>query len=74
MLIYFGSRERTVDDWKYLLDKVDGRFIIEGFNAASGQTNVIISVRWDVASKDEGHHHISISDAVLPNGTPEGER
>ncbi|KAL8782579.1 MAG: hypothetical protein Q9213_005257 [Squamulea squamosa] len=46
MMIYFGSRERTVDEWRTLLGEVDPRFRIQGFKAASGQANIIIDVVW----------------------------
>ena len=53
MMIYFGSRERTVDDWTYLLAKADPRFKLKHSKAASGQANVIISVDWEAAAESE---------------------
>ena len=47
MLIYCGSRERTIDDWAVLLGKADPSFKIEAYRAASGQPNTIVVVRWD---------------------------
>lgn len=46
MLIYFGSRERTIDDWASLLSKVHPQFEIQGSVAVKGQANVIIDVVW----------------------------
>lgn len=46
MMIYFGSRERTVEDWRYLLSEVHPQFEIQGSKAATGQANVVIDVIW----------------------------
>ena len=48
MMIYFGSRERTVTDWTHLLDEADPRFKLRNYKAASSQPNVIITVGWEV--------------------------
>ncbi|KAL8658927.1 MAG: hypothetical protein Q9202_007360 [Teloschistes flavicans] len=47
MMIYFGSRERTVNDWIKLLGEVSPRFKLRGSKAAPRQANVIIDVVWE---------------------------
>ncbi|KAI4234726.1 MAG: hypothetical protein LQ349_003616 [Xanthoria aureola] len=47
MMIYFGSCERTVDDWKQLLGAISPRFKVQDSAAASEQANVIIDVVWE---------------------------
>ena len=47
MMIFFGSRERTISDWTHLLGEADPRFELKDFKAASSQPNVIISVSWE---------------------------
>ncbi len=47
MLVYFGSRERSVGDWTLLLREVDSRFKLKSHRAASRQANVIIVVTWE---------------------------
>ena len=71
MLVYFGSRERTVGDWAFLLGKVDGRFRIKDSKAASGQPNVIISVIWDATLEKEADYHVNSSNAESDGCTPE---
>lgn len=73
MLIYFGSRERTVNDWKYLLDKADKRFRLKDSKAALGQANVIISVIWDVALEGEVQNHVSSGGVDSVGNAPDGE-
>ena len=73
MLIYFGSRERTVNDWKHLLGKADKRFRLKDAQAASGQANVIISVIRDAAFAGEVQNHISSRDVDSVGGTPDGK-
>ena len=46
MMIFFGSRERTVNDWTHLLSEADPKFELRDFKAASSQPNVIITVSW----------------------------
>lgn len=41
MMIYFGSGERTVEDWSKLLGVVSPRFEIQGPKTVSGQANVL---------------------------------
>ena len=47
MMIFFGSRERTVSDWTHLLGEADPRFELRDSKAASSHANVIISVSWE---------------------------
>lgn len=73
MLVYFGSRERTVNDWTYLLGKADERFKLNDAHAASGQANVIISVVWDATSEGEVQNHTSSRDVDPVGRTPDGQ-
>lgn len=52
-LTYFGSRERTVDDWSILLNKAHPRFKIRGSRAAPSQVNVVIDIIWEDAVTNE---------------------
>ena len=71
MLVYFGSRERTVGDWAFLLGKIDGRFRIKDSKAASGQANVIISVIWDATLEKGADYHVNSSNAQSDGCMPE---
>lgn len=45
MMIYFGSRERTIGEWEDLLKKADRRFNLLGIRASTGP-NMILDVMW----------------------------
>jgi hypothetical protein len=46
MLIYFGSRERTIDEWKGLLKEADARFELVVIGTAENEPNTIFVVEW----------------------------
>lgn len=46
MLVFFGSRERTFEDWRELLATADARFALLGIDSASNQHNSILRVAW----------------------------
>ena len=46
MLVFFGSRERTLEDWKALLREADPRFELVKTTRASDQPNTILEVAW----------------------------
>ncbi|KAL8641121.1 MAG: hypothetical protein Q9226_008671 [Calogaya cf. arnoldii] len=52
-LTYFGSRERSVDDWRILLNKAHPGFKIRGSKAAPSQVNVVIDIIWEGAVANE---------------------
>lgn len=47
MLIYFGSHERTVGEWRELIAKADSRFKLVNVTADPKQPNTIFEVAWD---------------------------
>jgi hypothetical protein len=47
MLIYFGSRERTLDEWSVLLQAADPRYFLRGVKQVAGQPNTILDVGWE---------------------------
>ena len=75
MLIYFGSRERTVGDWTSLLGKADARFRLKNSKATSRQANIIISVVWDdtALSEREADDRANSEIADFKGCTPEEE-
>ncbi len=46
MLVYFGSRERTLEDWRALLTAADPRFVLLNVKVAANQPNTILEVAW----------------------------
>ena len=46
MLVYFGSHERTVQEWKELLITADPRFKLVNVNKALDKPNMILEVAW----------------------------
>ncbi|KAL8728737.1 MAG: hypothetical protein Q9166_005224 [cf. Caloplaca sp. 2 TL-2023] len=46
MLIFFGSHERTIEEWKTLLTEADPRFDLINVNKATDQPNMILDVAW----------------------------
>ncbi|KAL8934423.1 MAG: hypothetical protein Q9216_005923 [Gyalolechia sp. 2 TL-2023] len=52
MLIFFGSRERTIREWEKLLQEADGRFRLQGVREGKGP-NMILDVMW-VTTTGEG--------------------
>jgi len=46
MLVYFGSRERTLGEWDGLLKTADPRFELERTTKAADQANMILVVAW----------------------------
>jgi hypothetical protein len=47
MLIYFGSRERTIIEWKELLYKADPRYELQTVNADPKKPNTLLEVGWN---------------------------
>lgn len=46
MLVFFGSRERSFEDWRELLAVADPRFQFAGIDSAPNQHNSILRVQW----------------------------
>lgn len=46
MLVFFGSRERTYEDWRELLSTADSRFELLGIESAPNQHNSVLRVMW----------------------------
>ena len=46
MLIFFGSRERTVEEWRKMLGEADGRFELVGVKTKKSLPNTILEVLW----------------------------
>ena len=46
MLTFFGSRERTIDEWGGLLRDADPRFVLKGSKRSVGQTSTILEDGW----------------------------
>ena len=49
MLIFFGSRERSIADWRELLETADPRFKLVDVATTSDQPNAMLQVRWEDA-------------------------
>ena len=47
MLVFFGSRERTLSDWRELLEAADPRLKLVDFDVALDQPNTILRVAWE---------------------------
>lgn len=54
MLVFFGSRERTLEEWREMLAAADERFRLVGAKTARGQPNTILEVAWDVGDQMDG--------------------
>ncbi|PVH97041.1 S-adenosyl-L-methionine-dependent methyltransferase, partial [Periconia macrospinosa] len=46
MMIYFGSRERTLDEWRHLLKEADERYELITVGQAEKEPNTIFVVGW----------------------------
>ena len=46
MLVFFGSRERTLEEWRALLGEADVRFVLRGVSRARERPNVVLDVEW----------------------------
>jgi hypothetical protein len=46
MMIYFGSRERTLGEWKQLIGEADERFELVTMGRAEREPNTIFVVGW----------------------------
>ena len=46
MLVFFGSRERTLEEWRALLGEADKRFVLRGVSRARERPNVVLDVEW----------------------------
>lgn len=44
MLVYFGSHERTVEQWRSILAEADPRFALERVTQSPKQPNSILQV------------------------------
>lgn len=44
MLVYFGSHERTIEQWRSILAEADPRFTLESFAQDPKQPNTILQV------------------------------
>ena len=47
MFVFFGSRERTLADWRELLEAADPRFELVDVDIACDQSNTILRVQWN---------------------------
>ena len=54
MLVFFGSRERTLEEWRGLLGEADGRFRLRGVRRARERPNVVLDVEWMGEGEDGG--------------------
>ncbi|KAL8778382.1 MAG: hypothetical protein Q9213_007437 [Squamulea squamosa] len=46
MLVFFGSHERTVEEWRNLLNAADPRFKLVNISRAPNKPNTILQVAW----------------------------
>ena len=46
MLVYFGSRERTIGEWIELLNTADPRFVLRRATGDPRQPNTILEIGW----------------------------
>jgi hypothetical protein len=46
MLIYFGSPERTISEWKELLSKADPRYKLQAVHADPKKPNTLLEIGW----------------------------
>ena len=65
MLVYFGSHERTVEEWRELLIAADPRFKLVNISKAPEKPNTILEIAWT------GSEAPAITDynRVVPNGS-----
>ncbi|KAL8864479.1 MAG: hypothetical protein Q9174_007337, partial [Haloplaca sp. 1 TL-2023] len=61
---YFGSKERSVDDWRFLLRKILPEFKIVGTRATPSPINGVIDIVWNTT---EPIYHTTDAKYTLPN-------